>query len=611
MDSPMTSRANKQWSWHYILRLGLSADRDIGIVLRSLCVVDIGCHTVGAELCAHHPVLLSTARATNHKGMHFFFKRSKVADQHGYYDGAAQKLVHVDFKTICSDGAPGFLVVAPSSNMQWVVAPWDLTELPEIPDDLLQAVALPRHRAVTATVKMVQTGEIVEYRDSTALGRLTYTSMFEEMPEIPVPIGDAETMSSLIDAMDIGRIRAQSEEFVARVLRLGDFMGMRIDDLHAIEARTRESMRLWAAYPEAARVVEHLDGGSLVDVAEVADSLRFQDIDLGSDAVLPCDGPNVQKGEAVIVTDCQSQMEASLPETIRKLLSRYQSRLIIAGGFVTGEVTHYGAGNDIDLFVTGCTVDEANAIVEAFLSQSRVRLVCRTANAVTFDVNEGHIDAETIPVQIVLTLYDDPAAVLRGFDLDPCRACAYYRGSQLHVLATASWIRSMTTASYPVRSERWTMSSTARIIKYTIKGFQAYVPGLDRTLVPVTKSAMLDFTIAMQTSGGVQELVQAERAFFWQHGEEARLTYNNVRGLMSCVRISRRHDYDAVGLCGNLLKSLYQRGALLDGSQCDQLEAGKAAALLTWKPPLAGRGLNAYFPAVAGLNRVVNTSHAP
>jgi hypothetical protein len=45
-------------------------------------------------------------------------------------------------------------------------------------------------------------------------------------------------------------------------------------------------------------------------------------------------------------------------------------------------------------------VDEANAI-EAFLSQSRVRLVCRTANAVTFDVNEGH-DAETM-VQIVLT----------------------------------------------------------------------------------------------------------------------------------------------------------------------------------------------------------------
>jgi hypothetical protein len=47
--------------------------------------------------------------------------------------------VHVDFKTpVATERLPGRRT---SSNMQWVVAPWDLTELPEIPDDLLQAVA--------------------------------------------------------------------------------------------------------------------------------------------------------------------------------------------------------------------------------------------------------------------------------------------------------------------------------------------------------------------------------------------------------------------------------------------------------------------------------------
>jgi hypothetical protein len=61
---------------------------------------------------------------------------------------------------------------------------------------------------VTATVKMVQTGEIVEYRDSTALGRLTYTSMFEEMRS--GADRRRETMSSLIDAMDIGRIQLRA-----------------------------------------------------------------------------------------------------------------------------------------------------------------------------------------------------------------------------------------------------------------------------------------------------------------------------------------------------------------------------------------------------------------
>jgi hypothetical protein len=107
-------------------------------------------------------------------------------------------------------------------------------------------------------------------------------------------------------------------------------------------------------------------------------------------------------------------------------------------------------------------------------SQSRVRLVCRTANAVTFDVNEGH-RCRDHPGTDCVDLYDDPAAVLRGFDLGPCRR-ALTTGDR-HVF-TQRPDSSMTTASYPVRSERWTMSSTARIIKYTIKGFQAYVPGL-------------------------------------------------------------------------------------------------------------------------------------
>jgi hypothetical protein len=67
--------------------------------------------------------------------------------------------VHVDFKTICSDGRrlPGRRT---SSNMQWVVAPWDLTELLR---SLMTSCKLSRLEASCGDrySEMVQTGEIV------------------------------------------------------------------------------------------------------------------------------------------------------------------------------------------------------------------------------------------------------------------------------------------------------------------------------------------------------------------------------------------------------------------------------------------------------------------
>jgi predicted ATPase len=59
-------------------------------------------------------------------------------------------------------------------------------------------------------------------------------------------------MSSLIDAMDIGRIQLRARRVCSQGAP-GLEISWHVDDQHAIEARTRESMRLWAAYPEAAR----------------------------------------------------------------------------------------------------------------------------------------------------------------------------------------------------------------------------------------------------------------------------------------------------------------------------------------------------------------------
>jgi hypothetical protein len=98
----------------------------------------------------------------------------------------------------------------------------------------------------------------------------------------------------------------------------------------------------------------------------------------------------------------------------------------------------------------------------------------------------------------------------------------------------------------------------------------------------------------MQTSGACKNSCRPNEPFLWQH-EEARLTYNNVRGsdelrpYIAQARLRRRY------LCGNLLKSLYQR-PLLDGSQCDQLKREKRRRPHL-KPPLRAEGQA--YPAVA------------
>jgi hypothetical protein len=70
--------------------------------------------------------------------MHFFFKDPRWQTS-TVTTMERLKLVHVDFKTIWRAGAR-LQVVAPSSNMQWVVAMGQDGFL-QLPDDLHQAVA--------------------------------------------------------------------------------------------------------------------------------------------------------------------------------------------------------------------------------------------------------------------------------------------------------------------------------------------------------------------------------------------------------------------------------------------------------------------------------------
>jgi hypothetical protein len=76
--------------------------------------------------------------------VHYFFKRSALCDSGEFFDGAAQVSPSLDFKTRCSTGAPGILVVAPSTDKVWVRTPWGCGAPQPIPEALLLHVARPQ-----------------------------------------------------------------------------------------------------------------------------------------------------------------------------------------------------------------------------------------------------------------------------------------------------------------------------------------------------------------------------------------------------------------------------------------------------------------------------------
>ena len=147
---PMFGHKGNKWSWakYDEFAAGGCVDRegnpcDWSIVLSTLCVIDADSVEVAAELEERFPVLRRAPCEQTRRGFHYFFKRSARADELGCWDGCAQVLAQIDFKTKTATGTGGIIVVSPSSHKTWIRAPW-LTPLEAIPDDLLDAVAAPR-----------------------------------------------------------------------------------------------------------------------------------------------------------------------------------------------------------------------------------------------------------------------------------------------------------------------------------------------------------------------------------------------------------------------------------------------------------------------------------
>ncbi|KIJ65131.1 hypothetical protein HYDPIDRAFT_153095 [Hydnomerulius pinastri MD-312] len=132
--------------------------------------------------------------------------------------------------------------------------------------------------------------------------------------------------------------------------------------------------------------------------------------------------------------------------------------------------------SDIDLFLYGLTPEQAekkiNAIYEAISDTVPWEVTCiRTKHTVSI-----HCQYPYRPIQIVLRLYQSPAEILAGFDVDaPCIA---FDGDR--VWASPRAVVSLMNQSNTIDVTRRSPSYEVRLAKYAARGFEIHVPTLRR-----------------------------------------------------------------------------------------------------------------------------------
>ncbi|KAG5637903.1 hypothetical protein H0H81_002731 [Sphagnurus paluster] len=138
--------------------------------------------------------------------------------------------------------------------------------------------------------------------------------------------------------------------------------------------------------------------------------------------------------------------------------------------------------SDVDLFLWGMNEEQAEkkiiAIYEAVRDSVPWDVTCvRTKHTVSI-----HSQYPYRSVQIVLRLYTSPAEILAGFDIDA--PCCLYNGQC--VLANPRAIVAMMRQANTVDMTRRSPSYEVRLAKYSGRGFEVYVPTLERDNIDPT-----------------------------------------------------------------------------------------------------------------------------
>jgi len=174
-----------------------------------------------------------------------------------------------------------------------------------------------------------------------------------------------------------------------------------------------------------------------------------------------------------------------------------EERIVIAGGAVLRALTSSdgirttdwweGESSDIDMFLYCSNQEEANRIARRVFYSLAVDnerwVVVRSRGVINIHrMDEGRGGRVETKVQIVLRLYDSPAEVLVGFDVDCC--CCAYDGSNVWASPRCvSALKSGVNVLNPLHAWPNKPSYELRLAKYAHRGFGVSVPGIDKSRV--------------------------------------------------------------------------------------------------------------------------------
>lgn len=540
------------------------------ILLQTLCVIDVDSAAVAAELEHRFPVLATVPRErTPRGGMHYYFRRSELADSGGYYDSRSPVMPSVDFKSRTSTGSGGIVLVAPTAGYTWIQQPCGPPQ--PIPDDLLRAIAAPKHAEHHVAFEC-RGGEVMECES-----RIAYTSPYIRMfidkevagdvAMVLVPLFSAAAVRFAIEAMDSRTLGAIDREVSDEALAFIDFADFDKASVKWFTETLSEREELSRVHPAMASAVV-TDELVAIDSALAGRTVHDPNIidDLNAEGCALEMGRPRRTSPSPITPDPVYALESGLPARVKEWMRAFPGELIIAGGCVTGAIaTGAPLGWDIDLFVVAQDTATGDRILDHILDDEDIIEARNTGYAMTMILEVEEVYTLTISevcVQVILVLNPTVESTVRGFDLAPSAACAYYvqGGDALVIRATASWLESIRSNAFPILSASWTDSSIMRVAKYSdVKGFVPYIAGLDRAKVDNYTHGRLDgwcperaLRDAIRDDDGPGALFLVEKLFRVRRS-------TNFKRLTTALRKARVSDYTAFTACTNAIAAILER----------------------------------------------------
>jgi hypothetical protein len=526
---PFASKTVWDWSrWRHLSVSNFPRSQDsvtdsIGVLLDKICVVDVDDAQTAKSLEARFPVLQTVPKAQTRRGAHYWFLRSSLADAQGFFTSASAVTKGVDFKSIHSTGTRSFVVVPPSADKTWIVAPWQVPCLVPIPDDLLRAVALPTHPAPRdLRVKCMLDGSTLNFPGDMRLQSCAYIVPFVEDGIDGMSDDDAVCLlpasfsgRDLVLLNDVLEARATKRERrtrpplaaldrIPQLVQLADFLGvpekwMKQAQLVPSSSSVKTGPTVW----DAARCLRDVDPlwaracfsrSQPTAVLDVRGPLEYAPLDRdarhGTWLLPECksagEAAGLRSGDNVLVPrdDVAGLAWSWLPGPVRTVLQRNAGRAVVAGGWVLGTVCpHVQPGTDLDIFVVGDSPADGNKVVADAIGAlaGRTNSASVTGAAVTVAYLDSEYDEEQL-LQVVLRLHGSVSAVLDAFDLDPCRVALWWDAAEQRprVQANPAWFFSVKHLAMWIDTDAWSTASVSRAFKYYCKGLDVLLPGCDR-----------------------------------------------------------------------------------------------------------------------------------